>query len=113
MSPDGFYRFGETEWEGLEGAAQYALDKGAEDLILVGYSMGGAIITNFLFESLLAEQCGEPSSMRRSSASKRSLITVPLSGVFPVLSRRSVNLSPASGSIFTGTTEIRSSVSTT
>ncbi len=55
-SPDGLYRFGETEWQDLEAAAQYALDQGAEELVLVGYSMGGAIVTNFLYESPLAEQ---------------------------------------------------------
>lgn len=53
--PDGFYRYGETEWEELEGAAQYALDNGAERLILVGYSMGGAIVMNFLYRSPLAD----------------------------------------------------------
>ena len=55
-SPDGFYQFGETEWQDLEAAAQYALQQGAEELILVGYSMGGAIVTNFLYESTLAER---------------------------------------------------------
>ena len=54
-NPDGFYRFGETEWRDLESAAQYALGQGAEDLILVGYSMGGAIVTNFLYESSLSD----------------------------------------------------------
>ena len=42
-NPDGHHRFGQTEWKDLEGAAQYALDHGAKELILVGYSMGGAI----------------------------------------------------------------------
>ena len=55
-SQDGLYQFGETEWRDLEAAAHYALDNGAEDIILVGYSMGGAIVTNFLYESPLAEQ---------------------------------------------------------
>jgi pimeloyl-ACP methyl ester carboxylesterase len=55
-SPDGFYRFGETEWEDLEAAASYAVQQGAERLILVGYSMGGAIVVNFLLESPLAER---------------------------------------------------------
>ena len=54
-NPSGFYDFGETEWQDLEAAAEYALDNGAKALILVGYSMGGAIAINFLYESPLAE----------------------------------------------------------
>ena len=53
-SPDGFYRFGQTEWEDLEGAVRYAVQHGAEKLVLVGYSMGGAIVISFLRESALA-----------------------------------------------------------
>lgn len=53
-SPDGRYHFGETEWRDLEGAVRFALDRGAEDVILVGYSMGGAIVTSFLLRSELA-----------------------------------------------------------
>jgi pimeloyl-ACP methyl ester carboxylesterase len=55
-SADGFHRFGQTEWEDLEGAAEYAVRNGAERLVLVGYSMGGAIVANFLYESALAER---------------------------------------------------------
>jgi len=47
--------FGVTEWEDLEGAVAYALDHGAEDLILIGHSMGGAIVISFLYQSDLAE----------------------------------------------------------
>lgn len=54
--PSNFYQFGLTEWEDLEGAATYALENGAENLILVGYSMGGGIVTNFLYQSPLAEK---------------------------------------------------------
>ena len=43
-NPDGFHR--------------YALEQGAEELILVGYSMGGAIVTNFLYRSQLAGKVG-------------------------------------------------------
>ena len=53
-SPDGLHWYGLTEWEDLEGAAQYAVEHGAEDLILVGYSMGGGIVANFLYQSQLA-----------------------------------------------------------
>ncbi len=55
-SPDGFYRFGQTEWKELEGAAEYAFQHGADELVLVGYSMGGAIAVNFLYESRLAQR---------------------------------------------------------
>ncbi|MCH7523199.1 MAG: alpha/beta fold hydrolase, partial [Chloroflexi bacterium] len=55
-SPDGFYRYGQTEWRDLEAAVDYALQQGAKELVLVGYSMGGAIVTNFLYESPLAER---------------------------------------------------------
>lgn len=55
-SPDGFYRFGQTEWEDLEGAVRYAVQHGADKLVLVGYSMGGAIVTNFLYQSPPAER---------------------------------------------------------
>ena len=57
QDPDGYLRFGATEWEDLEGAAGYALGHGAEELILVGYSMGGGIVTNFLYKSpMMAER---------------------------------------------------------
>ena len=55
-SADGSIAFGLTEWQDLEGAARYALERGAADLVLVGYSMGGAIVTNFLYESALADR---------------------------------------------------------
>ena len=54
--PSGYYWYGLTEWEDLEAAAQYALTNGANDLILVGYSMGGGIVANFLYQSPLADK---------------------------------------------------------
>ena len=54
--PSGYYRFGQTEWIDLESAAKYAIERGAEDLILVGYSMGGGTVTNFLYQSDLANE---------------------------------------------------------
>lgn len=51
---DHLARFGETEWVDLEGAVRYALDHGADQVVLVGYSMGGAIAVSFMYESDLA-----------------------------------------------------------
>ncbi len=53
-SADELYRYGATEWEDLQAAVDYALDHGAKQIVLVGYSMGGAIVTNFLYQSPLA-----------------------------------------------------------
>ena len=55
-NPDGFHRHGQTEWQDLEGAAVYAIEHGAKKLILVGYSMGGAIVVSFLYRSKLADK---------------------------------------------------------
>ena len=55
-SEDGFHRYGLTEWEDLEAAVRYAMDMGAEDVVLFGYSMGGGVIANFLYQSTLSEQ---------------------------------------------------------
>ena len=54
-SPSGRYGFGADEWEDLEAAATYALQNGAQRLILVGYSMGGAVALSFVYRSPLAE----------------------------------------------------------
>ncbi len=51
VTGDRLARFGATEWEDLEGAVRHALDGGAEDVVLVGYSMGGAIVASFLLQS--------------------------------------------------------------
>ncbi len=54
--PSGYYRYGITEWQDLEAAARYALANGAADLVVVGYSMGGGIVANFLYQSPLADR---------------------------------------------------------
>jgi pimeloyl-ACP methyl ester carboxylesterase len=55
-SPDGFHHMGLTEWRDLESAARYSLAHGARRLVLVGYSMGGAVVTQFLERSPLADR---------------------------------------------------------
>ncbi len=49
--PSGYYQYGLTEWEDLKAATQYAIACGADDLVLVGYSMGGGIVASFLYSS--------------------------------------------------------------
>ena len=56
QDPRGRYQYGRTEWEDLQAAASYALANGADDLLLVGYSMGGGIVASFLYNSQLADQ---------------------------------------------------------
>lgn len=45
---DGIGTFGYTEWEDLQAAVEYATTSGAENVLLVGDSMGGAIIPSYV-----------------------------------------------------------------
>jgi pimeloyl-ACP methyl ester carboxylesterase len=51
----GFYGLGDTEWRDVEAVARYALERGARRLLLVGWSMGGAIVLQFVARSALAQ----------------------------------------------------------
>lgn len=52
----GVYSYGRDEWEELDGAAAYALEHGASDLVLAGFSMGGAITLSFMAKSANASR---------------------------------------------------------
>jgi pimeloyl-ACP methyl ester carboxylesterase len=49
--PSGRYRFGLTEWQDIEAAVRYALESGAEQVILVGFSTGATGEVAFLERS--------------------------------------------------------------
>ncbi|MCK9517898.1 MAG: prolyl oligopeptidase family serine peptidase [Dehalococcoidia bacterium] len=51
--PSGRYGYGLHEWRDLEAAVRFALEHGARCVVPVGYSMGGAIVLNFLLRSAL------------------------------------------------------------
>jgi alpha-beta hydrolase superfamily lysophospholipase len=53
-SSDGFHHMGLTEWKDLEAAGRYAFAHGASRLVLIGYSMGGSLVTQYLEHSELA-----------------------------------------------------------
>lgn len=53
--PDGRYNLGLSEWRDVEDAGLYAVQRGARDLTLVGWSMGGAIVLQTLARSWLAD----------------------------------------------------------
>lgn len=52
--PSGYLRYGQTEWRDLQAAVRWALSHGAQRVILIGQSMGGAVVAAFLEHSTLA-----------------------------------------------------------
>lgn len=54
VGPDGRYNLGLSEWRDIEDAIKLALARGAREIVLVGWSMGGAIVLQFLDRSPLA-----------------------------------------------------------
>ena len=49
--PTGYYRYGESEWEDVAGAVAYAVSRGAEGVVLVGYSTGASHILSYLYRT--------------------------------------------------------------
>ncbi|WP_037304815.1 alpha/beta hydrolase family protein [Amycolatopsis orientalis] len=54
-SPDGFSHLGESEWRDLEAAMEFARVRGARAFVLIGWSMGGMVVTQLLTNSKLAD----------------------------------------------------------
>jgi pimeloyl-ACP methyl ester carboxylesterase len=54
--PDGRYNLGLSEWRDVEAAMAYAVSRGARDIVLFGWSMGGAIVLQVLDNSRLADR---------------------------------------------------------
>lgn len=52
--PDGRYTLGLSEWADIEAAVDFALGAGADEIALLGWSMGGAVTLQFLDRSPLA-----------------------------------------------------------
>lgn len=55
-SPDGNHHMGETEWRDVAAAIRYTLDHGASRVVLVGYSMGGALVAQLMERSPLSDR---------------------------------------------------------
>jgi pimeloyl-ACP methyl ester carboxylesterase len=54
-SRDGLYALGDTEWEDVDAALAFARDQGATDIVLMGWSMGGATVLQTATRSAHAE----------------------------------------------------------
>lgn len=49
--PSGYYQYGREEWHDLASAIDYARSSGATDIVVVGYSTGGAIALAYAYRT--------------------------------------------------------------
>jgi alpha-beta hydrolase superfamily lysophospholipase len=54
-SPDGRYGLGDTEWHDVDAALRFAVRNGATDVVLMGWSMGGATVLQTVTRSDLSD----------------------------------------------------------
>ncbi len=54
--PSGRYHLGDSEWRDVERAVEWAVERGARHVVLVGWSMGGAIVLQAATRSAVSER---------------------------------------------------------
>jgi pimeloyl-ACP methyl ester carboxylesterase len=54
--PSGYHRYGVTEWEDVEAAIQWAIEQGAAEIVLAGFSTGAAADLSFMYRSDLSNR---------------------------------------------------------
>ena len=107
MSGDGRYALGDAEWLDVDAAIAFAVARGATEIVLMGWSMGGAIVLQTATRSTLRDRIvgivlDSPvidwADVARFHGGLLGLPAVVASGALEVLGRRW-------GGIFTGQTE--------
>lgn len=56
--PSGYFQYGETEWEDVRGAVEYATANGAQQLVFMGYGTGASHVLSYVYQHQLDEVAG-------------------------------------------------------